>query len=122
MTFFYLTAEILIIFIGSGLTVKQRSLLIILIILLCYVSLASALLAVTLNITFLDGLYLSVVSIETIGTNSSSLACRPGTDTVNRIWGPAPHFDGHAHPRMYIYYRGDTEPRSIGGSIPRGAP
>ncbi|KJA26795.1 hypothetical protein HYPSUDRAFT_132499 [Hypholoma sublateritium FD-334 SS-4] len=68
---------------GSGLTVKQRSLLIILIILLCYVSLASALLAVTLNITFLDGLYLAVVSIETIGfgdlhptsTGTRILAC-----------------------------------------------
>lgn len=53
---------------GSGLTHKQRSLVIIIIILLCYISLGAFLLAITLKITFLDALYLTVVSIETIGT------------------------------------------------------
>ncbi|KAF8970415.1 hypothetical protein BDZ97DRAFT_1791260 [Flammula alnicola] len=52
---------------GSGLTHKQRSLVIIIIIMLCYVSLGSLLLSVTLKIDFIDALYLSVVSIETIG-------------------------------------------------------
>ncbi|KDR68339.1 hypothetical protein GALMADRAFT_256966 [Galerina marginata CBS 339.88] len=52
---------------GSGLTHKQRSLVIIIIVLLCYVSLGSLILAVMLGINFIDALYLSVVSIETIG-------------------------------------------------------
>lgn len=52
---------------GSGLTHKQRSLVIIVIILLAYMSLGSAVLSVMLKITFIDALYLSVVSIESIG-------------------------------------------------------
>ncbi|KAF9486281.1 voltage-gated potassium channel [Pholiota conissans] len=68
---------------GSGLTHKQRSLVIIIIILLCYISLGSLLLGETLNISFLDALYLSIVSIETIGfgdlhpdsTGTRILAC-----------------------------------------------
>ncbi|KAF8191131.1 tandem pore domain K+ channel [Pholiota molesta] len=68
---------------GSGLTHKQRSLVIIIIILLCYISLGAFLLAITLNIAFLDALYLTVVSIETIGfgdlhpisTGTRILAC-----------------------------------------------
>ncbi|KAF4616570.1 hypothetical protein D9613_008731 [Agrocybe pediades] len=52
---------------GSGLTQKQRSLVIITIVLLCYVSLGSLILAIMLHVTFIDALYLSVVSIETIG-------------------------------------------------------
>ncbi|KAH9477477.1 Outward-rectifier potassium channel TOK1 [Psilocybe cubensis] len=52
---------------GSGLTHKQRSLVIIVIVLLCYVSIGSLILAIMLNITFIDALYFSVVSIETVG-------------------------------------------------------
>ncbi|PPQ88573.1 hypothetical protein CVT25_009953 [Psilocybe cyanescens] len=52
---------------GSGLTHKQRSLVIIVIVLLCYVSIGSLILAIMLKITFIDALYLSVVSIETVG-------------------------------------------------------
>ncbi|KAF5318422.1 hypothetical protein D9619_010924 [Psilocybe cf. subviscida] len=52
---------------GSGLTTKQRSLVIITIVLLCYVSLGSLVLAIMMETTFIDALYLSVVSIETIG-------------------------------------------------------
>jgi len=59
---------------GSGLTHKQRSLVIIVIILLAYISLGSAVLSVMLKITFIDALYLSVVSIEGIGRHCFTLA------------------------------------------------
>ena len=53
--------------IGSGLTHKQRSLVIIIIVLLCYVSLGSLAQTRMLKISFIDALYFSVLSIETIG-------------------------------------------------------
>ncbi|KAF9529080.1 hypothetical protein CPB83DRAFT_853192 [Crepidotus variabilis] len=52
---------------GSGLTTKQRSLVIISIILLTYVSFGSLIQTKLQNMTFIDALYFSVVSIETIG-------------------------------------------------------
>ncbi|KAF8156864.1 hypothetical protein B0H34DRAFT_475992 [Crassisporium funariophilum] len=52
---------------GSGLTHKQRSLVIIIIVLLCYIALGSAIQTVMLHINFIDALYFTVVSIETIG-------------------------------------------------------
>jgi len=54
-------------FIGSGLTDKQRSLVIIVIVLLCYIALGALILSVMLKLSFIDALYLAVVSIETIG-------------------------------------------------------
>lgn len=62
-------------FTGSGLTHKQRSLVIIIIVLLGYLSLGSFILAVMLKMAFIDGLYLSVVTIETIGMSIILLAC-----------------------------------------------
>ena len=62
--------------IGSGLTHKQRSLLIIIIVLLCYVSFGSLVQARLLKIAFIDALYFSVLSIETIGTVTITLAFR----------------------------------------------
>ena len=53
--------------IGSGLTHKQRSLVIIIIVLLCYIAFGSLVQTFMLDITFVDSLYFSVVSIETIG-------------------------------------------------------
>ena len=61
------SSRLKVVFIGSGLTPKQRSLVIIIIVLLCYLSLGSLILAVMLKMDFIDALYLSVVSIETIG-------------------------------------------------------
>lgn len=52
---------------GSGLTHKQRSLVIIVIILLCYIAIGALILAFLLKLSFIDALYLTVVSIETIG-------------------------------------------------------
>jgi len=52
---------------GSGLTDKQRSLVIIIIILLCYLGFGSLIQKFTLNISFIDAIYFSIVSIETIG-------------------------------------------------------
>ncbi|KAG8954859.1 hypothetical protein FRC04_010342 [Tulasnella sp. 424] len=52
---------------GSGLTRKQRSLVIMVMILLCYIALGSLVFAELLGLTFQDGLYYTVVSIETIG-------------------------------------------------------
>ncbi|KAG8923479.1 hypothetical protein FRC01_012708 [Tulasnella sp. 417] len=52
---------------GSGLTRKQRSLVIMVMILLCYIALGSLAFAELIGLTFQDGLYYTVVSIETIG-------------------------------------------------------
>jgi hypothetical protein len=63
--------------IGSGLTHKQRSLLIIIIVLLCYVSFGSLAQTRMLNIPFIDALYFSVLSIETIGTTTTPFLLIP---------------------------------------------
>ncbi|KAJ3496516.1 hypothetical protein NLJ89_g10474 [Agrocybe chaxingu] len=52
---------------GSGLTRKQRSLVIIIIILLCYISLGALIQTIMLEIAFIDALYFTVASIETVG-------------------------------------------------------
>ncbi|KAG8970668.1 hypothetical protein FRC03_004050 [Tulasnella sp. 419] len=52
---------------GSGLTRKQRSLIILVMILITYIALGSLVYAVIMDLTFQDGLYFTVVSIETIG-------------------------------------------------------
>jgi hypothetical protein len=52
---------------GSGLTDKQRSLVIIIIILLCYLGLGSLVQIFILRISFVDAIYFCVVSIESIG-------------------------------------------------------
>ncbi|KAG8923317.1 hypothetical protein FRC02_011224 [Tulasnella sp. 418] len=52
---------------GSGLTRKQRSLIILVMILITYIALGSLVYAVVMDLTFQDGLYFTVVSIETIG-------------------------------------------------------
>lgn len=51
----------------SGLTGKQRSLTIIIIVLLCYVALGAAVHAPLLSISFVNALYFTVVCIETVG-------------------------------------------------------
>jgi potassium channel subfamily K, other eukaryote len=52
---------------GSGLTRKQRSLVIIIIILLCYIALGSLVNSVLVDLAFIDALYFSTVTIESIG-------------------------------------------------------
>ncbi|KAF8804602.1 voltage-gated potassium channel [Phlegmacium glaucopus] len=52
---------------GSGLTHKQRSLVIIIIVLLSYLALGSLIQSFILHVSFIDALYFSLVSIETIG-------------------------------------------------------
>ncbi|EJF63876.1 hypothetical protein DICSQDRAFT_102012 [Dichomitus squalens LYAD-421 SS1] len=52
---------------GSGLTRRQRSLVIIVIILLVYIAFCALLNSVILELSFINGLYFTVVSIETIG-------------------------------------------------------
>ncbi|GBE87357.1 hypothetical protein SCP_1100320 [Sparassis crispa] len=52
---------------GSGLTRKQRALVIIEIILLLYVAFGAAINSILLHLSYIDGLYFTVVSIETIG-------------------------------------------------------
>ena len=52
---------------GSGLTHKQRSLVIIIIVLLCYITLGSLVQTFMLKITFIDSLYFTVVTVESIG-------------------------------------------------------
>ncbi|KAF8520938.1 hypothetical protein BU17DRAFT_46135 [Hysterangium stoloniferum] len=52
---------------GTGLTQKQRSLVVIVIILLCWITLGGLVNSVLLHLTYINGLYFTVVSIETIG-------------------------------------------------------
>ncbi|KAF8122573.1 hypothetical protein EV363DRAFT_1274492 [Boletus edulis] len=52
---------------GSGLTRRQRSLVIIIIGLCCYVALGGLVNSFLLNLSFINGLYFTVVTIETIG-------------------------------------------------------
>ncbi|KAG8854211.1 hypothetical protein FRB96_007767 [Tulasnella sp. 330] len=52
---------------GSGLTRKQRSLIIMVMILISYIALGSLAFSLLLDLTFQDGLYFTVVTIETIG-------------------------------------------------------
>ncbi|KAJ3561435.1 hypothetical protein NP233_g10198 [Leucocoprinus birnbaumii] len=51
----------------SGLTEKQRSLTIIVIVLLCYVAFGAAVHTSLLSLSFIDALYFTVVCIETVG-------------------------------------------------------
>ncbi|GJJ10621.1 hypothetical protein Clacol_004848 [Clathrus columnatus] len=52
---------------GSGLTHKQRSLVVIVIVLLCWITFGGLVNSILLHLTYIDGLYFTVVSIETIG-------------------------------------------------------
>ncbi|KAF9259111.1 voltage-gated potassium channel [Marasmius fiardii PR-910] len=52
---------------GSGLTRKQRSLIIIVILLLCYIAFGALIHCILLHIKFVDALYFTICSIETIG-------------------------------------------------------
>lgn len=53
--------------IGSGLTRKQRALMIIVIVLLVYIAFGALVNSFLLHLNFIDGLYFTVVTIETIG-------------------------------------------------------
>src|SRR6266540_3041721 len=61
---------------GSGLTQKQRSLVIIVIILLSYISIGALIESKLMDITYINALYFSVVTIETIG-NSDLINSKP---------------------------------------------
>ncbi|KAK7059765.1 tandem pore domain k+ channel [Favolaschia claudopus] len=52
---------------GSGLTRRQRSLVIIVILLLCYIALGSLAHTYLMHLDFIDAMYFSLVSIETVG-------------------------------------------------------
>ncbi|KAJ7746481.1 hypothetical protein DFH07DRAFT_832698 [Mycena maculata] len=60
---------------GSGLTRRQRSLTIVVILLLSYIALGSLVHSVILNLNFIDAMYFTLVTIETIGFGD----IRPGT-------------------------------------------
>ncbi|KAJ7056198.1 hypothetical protein C8F01DRAFT_993501 [Mycena amicta] len=52
---------------GSGLTRRQRSLAILVILLLTYIAVGSLIYSIILDLNFIDAMYFSLVSIETIG-------------------------------------------------------
>ncbi|KAJ6572157.1 hypothetical protein B0H19DRAFT_1132741 [Mycena capillaripes] len=52
---------------GSGLTRRQRSLAILVILLLCYIALGALIHSYLLHLNFIDAMYFTLVSIETIG-------------------------------------------------------
>ncbi|TDL22065.1 voltage-gated potassium channel [Rickenella mellea] len=52
---------------GSGLTRKQRSLVIIVMILLCWIGVGGLIYSLLLKLSFIDGMYYTIVSIETVG-------------------------------------------------------
>lgn len=55
------------VYIGSGLTRKQRSLMVLVIVLLLYLALGAVINSQLLSISYINGLYFSTVCIETIG-------------------------------------------------------
>lgn len=52
---------------GSGLTRRQRTLVIIIMVLFCYACFGALINSLLLNLSFINGLYFTIVSIETIG-------------------------------------------------------
>ncbi|KAJ7484324.1 hypothetical protein FB451DRAFT_81760 [Mycena latifolia] len=52
---------------GSGLTRRQRSLAILVILLLCYIAFGALIHSILLSLNFIDAMYFTLVSIETIG-------------------------------------------------------
>ncbi|EJT99411.1 voltage-gated potassium channel [Dacryopinax primogenitus] len=52
---------------GSGLTAKQRSLVVVVMLLICYIAVGALINAFANGLSFLDALYFTIVSIETIG-------------------------------------------------------
>ncbi|KAL4264001.1 two pore domain potassium channel family protein [Pleurotus pulmonarius] len=52
---------------GNGLTRKQRSLVIVVIVLMCYIALGALVHSYLLQLSFINALYFSVVTIETVG-------------------------------------------------------
>ncbi|KZO91976.1 hypothetical protein CALVIDRAFT_601812 [Calocera viscosa TUFC12733] len=52
---------------GSGLTAKQRSLVIVVMLLICYIALGALINSFANNLSFQDALYFTIVTIETIG-------------------------------------------------------
>ncbi|KAJ7474538.1 hypothetical protein B0H11DRAFT_2035816 [Mycena galericulata] len=52
---------------GSGLTRRQRSLTILVILLLCYIAFGSLIHSILLELNFIDAMYFTLVTIETIG-------------------------------------------------------
>ena len=71
-------------------TSKQRSVVIVVIILLSYISFGSLIQAKLLNISFIDALYFSVATIETIG--KSNFHQRVFSHVPFRFWGYLPEF------------------------------
>ncbi|KAF8597619.1 hypothetical protein BDV93DRAFT_367439 [Ceratobasidium sp. AG-I] len=66
---------------GSGLTRKQRSLVIIVMVLLCYIALGALCYSFIIGLSFQNGLYFTVVSIETVGFGDIIL-----TTTLGRVF------------------------------------
>ncbi|KEP48325.1 ion channel protein [Rhizoctonia solani 123E] len=66
---------------GSGLTRKQRLLVIIVMILLCYIALGAMCYSFIMSLSFQNGLYFTVVSIETVGFGDIIL-----TTTLGRVF------------------------------------
>lgn len=58
---------------GSGLTHKQRSLVIMIIVLICYITFGSLVQTFILKMIFIDALYFTVVSLETIGKHECQI-------------------------------------------------
>ena len=54
-------------FTGSGLTRRQRTLVIIIMVLFCYICVGALIISLIEKLSFIDGLYFTLVSIETIG-------------------------------------------------------
>ncbi|EMD34661.1 hypothetical protein CERSUDRAFT_116841 [Gelatoporia subvermispora B] len=66
---------------GSGLTRRQRGLVIIVIVLLAYIAFGALVNSLLLNLSFIDGLYFTTVTIETIGFGD----LHPD-NTASRVW------------------------------------
>jgi len=105
---------------GSGLTHKQRSLVIIVIILLCYIAMGALIMVYLLKLSFIDALYLTVVSIETIGMLREITKFHASSLTLIRIWRRTPQHPRFLCDRLHLRHIRNYQPRTRRSPITRG--
>jgi hypothetical protein len=71
-------------------------------ILLCYIAMGGLVQTFLIGITFLNALYFTVVTIETIGKWSNLFSDRTFIEGCGRFWGYCPNFDWQPHIYMPV--------------------
>jgi hypothetical protein len=88
---------------GSGLTRRQRTLVIIIIILLSYIALGSLIHSFLLGLPFIDALYFTVVTIETIGRRKCGIIYTI-VHQKQRVWRHPAHKHGVQSLYLFLCY------------------